>query len=43
MNNSSTYDELLNSEVIQLNQSAINKGIVIGMKGKDALLKMYEN
>ena len=43
MNQSSTYDELLNSEVVQMNQMAMNKGIKIGMKGKDALLQMYEN
>lgn len=43
MSKSSSYDECLNSEVKALNQSAIDKGIEIGMKGKKALLMMYEN
>lgn len=43
MSKSSTYEECLNSEVKQMNQSALNKGIEIGMKGKVALMKMYED
>ena len=38
----SNYEECLNSEVIECNESASNSGIKIGMSGKDALLKMYE-
>lgn len=40
---SSTIEECLNSEVIECNDKALSKGIKIGMKGKDALLKMYED
>ena len=43
MAKSSTYEECLNSEVKAMNQSAIDKGIEIGMKGKKALMMMYEN
>ena len=43
MSKSSNYEECLNSEVIECNDMALNKGIKIGMKGKDALLKMYES
>ena len=41
--NSSTYEECLNSEVIECNKSALDKGITVGMKGKEALLKMNED
>ena len=43
MSKASTYEECLNSEVKALNQTAIDKGIEIGMKGKKALMMMYEN
>lgn len=42
MSKSSTYEECLNSEVKMLNQASLDKGIEIGMKGKKALMKMYE-
>lgn len=42
MSKSSTYDECLTSEVKALNQSALDKGIEIGMKGKKALMMMHE-
>ena len=40
---SSNYEECLTSEIISLNKRAIDKGIKLGMTGKEALLKMYEN
>lgn len=40
---SNSYEECLNSEIISLNKKAIDKGIKIGMTGKEALLKMHEN
>ena len=43
MSKASTYEECLNSEVKAMNQSAIDKGLEIGMKGKKALMLMYEN
>ncbi|MGN1344002.1 MAG: hypothetical protein ACI4U3_05440 [Traorella sp.] len=43
MSKSSSYEECLNSEVKQMNQASIDKGIEIGMKGKVALMRMYEN
>lgn len=43
MSKSNTYEECLNSEVLDLNQKAMSKGISIGMKGKEAMMKMYEN
>lgn len=43
MSASSTYEECLNSEVYALNQAAKDKGIIVGMKGKKALMNMYEN
>ncbi len=43
MSKAATYEECLNSEVKALNASALEKGIEIGMKGKKALMKMYEN
>lgn len=42
MSKAATYDECLNSEVKQLNQSALDKGIEIGMKGRKALMMMNE-
>lgn len=40
---SNSYEECLNSKIISLNKKAMDKGIEIGMSGKDALLKMHEN
>lgn len=43
MKNASNYEECLNSVVVQCNKNAIEKGISIGMKGKVALMMMYED
>lgn len=40
---SNSYEECLNSEIVAVNKKAKDKGIKIGMTGKEALLKMYEN
>lgn len=40
---SNNYEECLNSEIISLNKKALDKGIQIGMTGKEALKKMHEN
>jgi uncharacterized protein YunC (DUF1805 family) len=34
-------NDMLEAEVIKVSNAAIAAGILIGMKGKDALLKMY--
>ena len=43
MSQSKSYEECLNSEIISLNKKALEKGIQIGMTGKEALKKMHEN
>lgn len=43
MSKCATYEECLNSHVIAINQRAKDKGIELGMQGKQALMMMYEN
>lgn len=43
MDRCNTYEECMNSTVRSCNLSANKKGIEIGMKGKEALQRMYEN
>ena len=43
MKHALSFDQCLTSEVLACNQSAMNKGIIVGMKGKEALMKMYED
>lgn len=43
MNHANDYEECMNSTVKSCNMSAYKKGIEVGMKGKEALQKMYEN
>lgn len=40
---SDSYEDCLNHEIISLNKKAVEKGIKIGMTGKEALIKMHEN